>query len=343
MKQPPINVWRMTLNARSLRSLNPIHSAEDSPIPTCLNAGFPSTQKSLTLDPHSDPPPPSPLQKIPAVYVLDMRLLPGMEGAPLVDSSGVMLGALCLPMYSTYAATEVPLGIPAAVLASTVRAFLQRSRSSTQEGDGQGSLKPSAASGGREAAKMVGIRAKKHPVVSTQYMGHGSTQAHLPPPAPQYAVRQYETPGDKWERDKTYAKPLGRQEGVDLVVRPGGVASESCVVHAGAINGPQHTQHAQHTQSAVQRRLGVLQGGIQSAVEKGGLSPAVAIARRGVVGISAAGGKWASGVIVNTCVNQGTVWVLVGEYWSRWITGMVNFMRDGLLGSSQRICVECDL
>ena len=175
-------------------------------------------------------------------------MLPGMEGGPVTDAAGALIGALWLPIYSGHAGAEVPLIVPTGVLAAALPAAEWFNRLSD---GGSSSEQPALEGGDSPSAAMDGRAMLSHPDgVSNQD-----------------------------------AAVIGRQ------LTPVAVSAE------GLLWSPMSRGLA----ASHQRRLASFGAALRpvSAARPPDLAPALALAWRGVVGVVAAGGRWASGVIVN--------------------------------------------
>ena len=195
-----------------------------------------------------------PAQDDPILYMADVRLLPGMEGGSVCDAAGEFIGALWLPVYSGHAGAEVPLIVPAHVLAAALTAPAAGGLS----GAGASSTGPPAATGDAPP--------------SAAPTGGGFTGRRL-----QRAVAEG-------------SAAAGRQLVSDAAAAEG--PPSSVVSHGSPV--PPH-----------RRRLAALAAALQPVLAAGppDLAPAVELARRGVVGVVAAGGRWASGVVVIPCAS----------------------------------------
>ena len=188
------------------------------------------------------------LQGDPVLYITDMRMLPGMEGGPVTDAAGGLVGMLWLPVYSAHAGAEVPLVMPAGVLA----AALATNRSGHRSSSGWSAEQPTAAHGiSPSAAATDGSDPLRHSLDASV----GSRPAV----------------GDR------------------LVAKAASAEGSPWLTPDNSLRAPQ------------QRRLASLAATVwpSPAGRPPDLAPALALARRGVVGVVAAGGRWASGVVVN--------------------------------------------
>jgi hypothetical protein len=180
----------------------------------------------------------------------DMRVLPGMEGGPVTDACGALVGALWLPLYSGQAGAEVPLIMPAGVLAAALAVKASGWRPS--DGTGASAESPSqTASEPFVEVNAIGLR-ERH---AAEAQSSTSAGPELVP----VGVSGQEVPAAAEARRP--ADPQRRRlAAVTTFLRPA----------AAAATGPPLD-----------------------------LAPALALARRGVVGVVAAGGRWASGIVVN--------------------------------------------
>ena len=179
----------------------------------------------------------------------DMRVLPGMEGGLVTDASGALVGALWLLLYSGQAAAEVPLVVPAGVLAAALA-------------DALGGPRPP---GNTHASKDVALQA-------------GSSAFAW------VAASEFSEPHAINSADGGSARSASAR----YQLARAGVSGHGAAETYGAAD-PQR------------RRLAAMIASLEPVPAAGpaNLAPALALAQRGVVGVVAAGGRWASGVVVN--------------------------------------------
>ena len=194
--------------------------------------------------------PPWAWQDDPVLYMADIRLLPGMEGGLVCDAAGAFVGALWLPVYSGHAGAEVPLIVPARVLAAALNA--------------------------------AGVAGLSSPGASST--GQPAVRRHAPPIAAQ-------TGSMDTSRRPQHALAAGPAASANQVVSE--AAAAECL--------PPHMMSHDSPVGPHQRRFAALAAALRQvpASAPPDLAPAIQLARRGVVGVVAAGGRWASGVVVN--------------------------------------------
>ncbi len=181
----------------------------------------------------------------------DIRLLPGMEGGPVCDAAGTLIGALWLPVFSGQAGAEVPLIVPANVLAAALTAAGVAGLAS------QGASNTGQATAMRDASLTAA---------------------------------------------RTGSRDISRRPQYALAAGPAALGQQ-LVSEAAAAERPLSLYAMNYDSPVVphQRRLAALAAALRPVSVEGppDLAPAIQLARRGVVGVVAAGGRWASGVVVN--------------------------------------------
>ncbi|GAB4814878.1 hypothetical protein N2152v2_001924 [Parachlorella kessleri] len=81
----------------------------------------------------------------PALLALDLRCLPGMEGGPVFDPIGQVIGMLAPPLMSSTAQAQLALAIPADALAAAVSAVVRQPRGAASLGSREGVDVPGSA------------------------------------------------------------------------------------------------------------------------------------------------------------------------------------------------------